>query len=258
MKTYFPAIKLLLAFLSLSIFLACVPEKSAPTVPTPVPPVTENQVDSLITVWLKDNVIPLSGVEPQPSNGDLQAFNNVVGNSSYILLGESVDGSYEIAALKQRLSRFLIEEKGFQILLMEIPWSKALELNEFLINGTGDLSSALGNSDVWWLSTTDMRSFFSSLRAYNQTVPAEDQVRVYGMDMLSSGGSITALTSYLQSVDAGLEAIVQSNTGCITPYLNDPNGYFQLSQSLRDACVASLQAIVDTLSADLARLGSLS
>jgi|GEM_PF-5877612 len=258
MKIYSPVIKQFTRFLALLFLFACVPEKSAPTVPTPIPPMTENQVDSLITVWLKDNVIPLSGVEPQPSNGDLQGFGNAIGNSNYVLLGESVDGSYEIAALKQRLSRFLIDEKDFQLLLMEIPWATSLELNEFLINGSGDLNSVLSNTEVWWLSTTDMRSFFSSLRTYNQTVVPEDQVRVYGVDMLASDNSVNTLTAYLQTVDQNLATLWTLRTACIIPYLNDPIGYFQLSQSTRDACVDSLQTMVDTLSADLERLGSLS
>lgn len=258
MKIYSPAIKQLPGIFALLFILACVPEKSAPTVPSEEPPMIENRVDSLITVWLKDNIIQLSGVEPQPSNGDLQGFGNAVGNSNYVLLGESAEGSFEIAALKQRISRFLIDEKEFQILFLQASWATTLELNDYLINGTGDLSSTLGNTEVWWLSTTDMRSFFSSLRTHNQTVAAEDQVRIYGVDMLRSESSVTILTAYLQTVDTSLATIWMSRVNCFAPYLNDPNGYFQLPQSRRNACKDSLQMMVDTLTADLDRLGALS
>ncbi|MGH1362506.1 MAG: erythromycin esterase family protein [Calditrichia bacterium] len=238
--------------------LACVPEKSAPTVPMIDPPDFDNQVDSLVTVWLKDNLKPLAGIEPQPTNGDLLPFATALGSKPYVLLGESATGTMELAGLKQRLISYMVSVKDFKLVLIEMPFQKSLAINAFVLGGSGDAATILDETDVWWMSTLDMVTFVNSLRAYNQTVVEAEKVRVLGMDMLQPAGSIVALSDYLQSVDAGLATFVLAQQGCFLPYQDDAEGYFQLPLSTRQACAANMQSVVDTLTTDVNRLAGLS
>ncbi|WP_406153891.1 erythromycin esterase family protein [Streptomyces sp. NBC_01023] len=102
------------------------PAKSAPaTVPDPV-----RALDRIGH--------PLQSAEPGTGTADLRALGAMVGDAKVVGLGEATHGSHEFFALKDRVFRYLVEQKGFTTFGLEMSWSAGLRIDDYLQHGKGD------------------------------------------------------------------------------------------------------------------------
>ncbi|MGY5132034.1 erythromycin esterase family protein [Streptomyces nigrescens] len=53
-------------------------------------------------------------------------------------LGEATHGSHEFFTMKERVFRYLVEEKGFTTFALELSWSAGLQIDDYLQTGKGD------------------------------------------------------------------------------------------------------------------------
>ncbi|WP_344115943.1 erythromycin esterase family protein [Streptomyces blastmyceticus] len=81
---------------------------------------------------------PLRSTEPGTGTADLQALGVMVGDAKVVGVGEATHGSHEFFALKDRLFRHLVEQKGFTTFALEISWSAGLRIDDYLQRGDGD------------------------------------------------------------------------------------------------------------------------
>ncbi|MEV6675099.1 erythromycin esterase family protein [Streptomyces sp. NPDC051162] len=81
---------------------------------------------------------PLRSTEPGTGTADLQALGAMVGDAKVVGVGEATHGSHEFFALKDRLFRYLVEQKGFTTFALEISWSAGLRIDDYLQHGDGD------------------------------------------------------------------------------------------------------------------------
>jgi erythromycin esterase len=81
---------------------------------------------------------PLRSTEPGTGAADLQALGVMVGDAKVVGVGEATHGSHEFFALKDRLFRYLVEQKGFTTFALEISWSAGLRIDDYLQHGNGD------------------------------------------------------------------------------------------------------------------------
>ncbi|MEU2868260.1 erythromycin esterase family protein [Streptomyces olivoreticuli] len=81
---------------------------------------------------------PLRSAEPGTGTADLQALGVMVGDAKVVGVGEATHGSHELFALKDRIFRHLVEQKGFTTFALEISWSAGLRIDDYLQRGDGD------------------------------------------------------------------------------------------------------------------------
>ncbi|MDH6108400.1 erythromycin esterase [Kitasatospora sp. MAP12-15] len=93
---------------------------------------------------------PLRSTEPGPDTADLRPLGAMIGDATVVGLGEATHGSHEFFTLKERVFRYLVEEKGFTTFALEIGWPSGLLLDEYVQSGRGDarqvVKEALGGS----------------------------------------------------------------------------------------------------------------
>ncbi|MCP2259248.1 erythromycin esterase [Streptoalloteichus tenebrarius] len=93
---------------------------------------------------------PLRSTEPGGNTADLRAMGAMIGDARVVGLGEATHGSHEFFAMKERLFRYLVEEKGFTTFALEMGWPAGLRIDEYLQTGRGDARQitreALANS----------------------------------------------------------------------------------------------------------------
>src|SRR5436190_21893027 len=65
---------------------------------------------------------------------DLDALLEYIGDARYVLLGEASHGTHEFYTWRTRLSRMLIEKKGFSFIAVEGDWPDCYRLNRFARN----------------------------------------------------------------------------------------------------------------------------
>ncbi|WP_328547293.1 erythromycin esterase family protein [Streptomyces platensis] len=81
---------------------------------------------------------PLRSAEPGRNTADLRALGSMIGDAKVVGLGEATHGSHEFFALKERVFRYLVEEKGFTTFALELSWSAGLQIDDYLQTGKGD------------------------------------------------------------------------------------------------------------------------
>ncbi|MFF3543119.1 erythromycin esterase family protein [Streptomyces platensis] len=81
---------------------------------------------------------PLRSTEPGRNTTDLRALDSMIGDAKVVGLGEATHGSHEFFAMKERVFRHLVEEKGFTTFALELSWSAGLQIDDYLQTGKGD------------------------------------------------------------------------------------------------------------------------
>ncbi|HEY7768439.1 erythromycin esterase family protein, partial [Longimicrobium sp.] len=88
------------------------------------------EVDAEVQI-VRAAAIPITGAET-----DYDSLIAHVGDARFVLLGEATHGTHEFYRERARITRRLIEEKGFTVVAVEADWQDAYDANEF-IHGNG-------------------------------------------------------------------------------------------------------------------------
>lgn len=126
---------------------------------------TKNQLTEEEKKYLLNFVYPISSVDPeQQGNDDLKVLNGLVGNSKVVALGEVTHGSSEIYQLKERMYRYLAQNKGYDIFSLEASMPEAYNVNQYVVNGEGDPKTLLKGMYFWTWQTEEMLSIVNWMK----------------------------------------------------------------------------------------------
>ena len=123
-----------------------------------------------------------------------------VENKRLFLVGEANHGSHEIFKVKEAFVKYLVEEVGLQDVVVEANFALCLIINEFI---TGQRE---GNPEdfakllyVWPYRTEEFAGLIAWMRAFNETRPSEEHIRLWGMDMQQAYPALQILNEALSS-----------------------------------------------------------
>ncbi|MGW6731123.1 erythromycin esterase family protein [Streptomyces sp. NPDC055013] len=147
--------------------------------------------------------------EPGGDNRDLRPLDRMIGDARVVGLGEATHSSHDFFALKARVFRHLVEEKGFRTFALEAPWSTGLRLNDYVLHGKGDPRRIMREEfqrDYLWWNNTDYLRLVEWMRGYNLRHPG-DPVRFMGDDVAWTGPeSYDAVEDYVADARPELSA----------------------------------------------------
>ncbi len=158
---------------------------------------------------------------------DLSALLDRIGDARVVLLGEATHGTSEFYRLRARITRELIEKKGFTLVAVEADWPDAARIDHYVrdLEHPAPDWIAFTRFPTWMWRNREMRELVDWLRERNRDVPAEWRVGVYGLDLYSLHTSIGAVLQYLDTVDPEAAAIARRRYGCLSPWESDPATY---------------------------------
>ncbi|WP_405547165.1 erythromycin esterase family protein [Streptomyces phaeochromogenes] len=138
---------------------------------------------------IERNAHTLRTTEPEGSLRDLDALGRMVKDAEVVGLGEASHGSQDFFRMKHRVFRYLVEQKGFRTFSLELAWSSGLRLNDYVLNGKGNLKDIaneefLGAYRIW--NNQDYINLIEWMRDYNRQHP-KDKVQFMGNDMGYAG-----------------------------------------------------------------------
>ena len=170
--------------------------------------------------------VPLTG-----GRDDYDRLLDFVGDARFVLIGEASHGTHEFYRERARITRRLIEERGFNAVAVEADWPDANRINRY-VRGLGDDRDALvslGDFERfprWMWRNADVLDFVSWLREYNDALPAQSsQVGFYGLDLYSLHASIRAVIEYLEKVDPEGAVRARARYACFDHFGDDPQVY---------------------------------
>jgi protein-L-isoaspartate(D-aspartate) O-methyltransferase len=197
-----------------------------------------------------------AAAEPFPTieDADLSGFLDRVGDARVVLLGECTHGTSEFYRLRARITRALVEEKGFRIVGLEADWPDAAALDHYVRDLPGDPppEPPFRRFPSWMWANRELLELVHALRRVNERRPSPDPsaaVGVYGLDLYSLYASIAAVLQYLDDVDPEAAAVARERYACLSPWEGDPAGYGHdtLSGRFRECEKEVMAALQDLL-----------
>src|SRR5450759_1575212 len=150
-----------------------------------------------------------------------------IGDARVVLLGEATHGTSEFYLMRERISRELIEHKGFNFIAIEGDWPDAARIDHYVRYSAVPPSEwmAFARFPVWMWRNREVRRFVDWLRTHNGGVKQTERVAFHGLDLYSLYNSIQSVLNYLDSVDPPTAELARRRYGCLTPWQSDPAVY---------------------------------
>jgi protein-L-isoaspartate(D-aspartate) O-methyltransferase len=152
-----------------------------------------------------------------------------IGDSRVVLLGEATHGSSEFYDMRARITRELIEKKGFTVIAAEADWTDAAWFDHFIHGTTPEHrghDTPFQRFPSWMWANRSVTNFMAWLKTHNasQSDPAQ-KVGFYGLDLYGMFSSIEAVLEYLEMVDPATAEVARLRYGCLMPWSSDPAMY---------------------------------
>jgi protein-L-isoaspartate(D-aspartate) O-methyltransferase len=150
-----------------------------------------------------------------------------IGDARIVLLGEASHGTSEFYRMRERISRELIEKKGFRFVAIEGDWPDAARVDHYVRHLEYPPSewTAFARFPVWMWRNNEVRAFIDWLRHHNAPLNGASRVAFHGLDLYSLYDSIRAVLKYLDQVDPHSAHVARERYGCLTPWQSDPATY---------------------------------
>ena len=180
-----------------------------------------SDIESLIA----DHAHPLGG-----SPRDLDPMIDQLSGARFVLLGEASHGTHEFYRLRAELTKRLIDEHGFNAVLVEADWPDAYRVNRYvqLASGEGGADEALGDFERyprWMWRNQDVVDLVEWLRARNTDYDALGRAGFYGFDLYSLHRSMTAVIEYLDEIDPDAADRARERYDCFDHFGPDAQAY---------------------------------
>jgi erythromycin esterase-like protein len=151
------------------------------------------------------------------------------GAAQVVLIGEASHGTHEFYEVRAELTRRLVEEQGFRLVVLEADWPDVLRAHRWAKGegGDRDARSALGDFrrfPRWMWRNPVMLEFLDWLRAWNRAHPNR-RTGVFGMDLYSMHASMALVLDYLDTVDPYAAKRARERYACFDAFGDDPQRY---------------------------------
>ncbi len=166
---------------------------------------------------LKKHVVPFQHGKP-----DFKKLSKWIGNKRVVLLGDSTHGTREFYQARAEISEYLINNKGFNTVIIEGNWPGGYKVNRYiheqlLVNENQALS---GFKEIlpWVWRNQQTADFIRRLRKFNQQTKASNKVSFYGMDLFSLYPSLSEVISYLKKHQKNKLNVSQTAHACFAKH----------------------------------------
>jgi protein-L-isoaspartate(D-aspartate) O-methyltransferase len=170
-----------------------------------------------------------SAAEPFDSTetADLNPLLSRIGDARVVLIGEASHGTSEFYRMRDRISRALIDRKGFNFVAIEGDWPDAARIDHYVRHREYRPSewTAFSRFPIWMWRNSEVRAFVDWLRSHNSALKPTSRVAFHGLDLYSLYDSIRFVLEYLDDVDPKSAEIARERYGCLTPWQSDPAIY---------------------------------
>lgn len=186
---------------------------------------------------------------------DLTPLLERVGDARLALLGEASHGTKEFYSWRARLSRRLIQERGFSFIAIEGDWSSLLPLDRYVRHhpeAPGSAREALLQIERWprWLwANTEMEELGEWLRAFNRGRPAGHRVGIHGIDLYAIWESLDAVQAFYRTQLPSSSARVQDLYRLLRGFRGQYRGYADHVRRTGQSAQAGVTRVANELAA---------
>jgi erythromycin esterase len=191
--------------------------------------------------------------KPLRGSESLDPLMERIDDARLVLLGEASHGTSDYYVWRHRISRRLVEEKGYQFIAVEGDWPDGYEINRYVKRLTGAGASArevVYAFDRWptrmWANWETV-ALAEWLRRHNENRPLEERVGFYGLDVYSLWESIEAVLRHVEEAHPEHAASVREAYACFQPFARDAQEYAWHTRLAPDDCREEVVEVLLTL-----------
>ena len=200
-----------------------------------------------IAALIAEHAEPFASVD----DADLSALLDRIGDARVVCLGEASHGTSEFYRLRARITRALVEQKGFRIVAAEADWPDAERVDAYIRHREPREREweAFSRFPTWMWRNEEITDLVEGLRDWNADRAEDDRAGFFGLDLYSLYTSVHEVLNYLEDRDPDLADAARARYSCLEPFAENPAHYGRavVSQRYRDCeddAVAMLQDLL--------------
>jgi erythromycin esterase-like protein/predicted phosphoribosyltransferase len=167
------------------------------------------------------DVIRAEAIPAEEGVLDADRLFDLVADAPFVLMGEASHGTHEFYEARARMTRWLIEEKGFCAVAAEADWPDAYRVNRYVRGRSDDATAEESLRDfqrfpTWMWRNEVVLDFVGWLRERNDGVTDGEAAKAgfYGLDLYSFHRSMQEILAYLEGVDPPAAARARERFSC--------------------------------------------
>lgn len=173
---------------------------------------------------------------------DLDSLASRLHTSRFVCIGEASHGTHEFYLWRSILTSRLIQQGNVRWIGVEGDWPDCWRLNAWVRGKENQdldavhLLSTFERWPTWMWANQDVAGFLSWLREWNLTVPNEDRVGFYGLDVYSLWDSLRRIMGWLEENSPDALPLAMDAWHCFQPYNEDPHQYAWSTRLVPTSC----------------------
>ncbi len=184
---------------------------------------------------LREQGLELGGME------DLGPLLERASRHRLVLLGEASHGTSEYYTWRAEISRRLIEDHGFDFILVEGDWPLAFRVNKHVKHlkeepvSTREAMRHFSRWPQWMWGNEEVKELIGWMHGFNADQPAHRRAGFYGMDIYAHEQGIADIVTFLEERDPQAGRMARNNYRCFTRH-RDMQAYLQMVHRTRQHC----------------------
>ncbi|MFN7039226.1 MAG: erythromycin esterase family protein [Alphaproteobacteria bacterium] len=184
---------------------------------------------------------------------DLEPLIENIGDSRFVLIGEETHGTHEFYDIRAKISKKLIEEKGFDAIAIEGDWPDTYKVNRYIkgdsfIDNSLDALEGFQRFPTWMWRNKVTLEFIEWLYKYNSNSKLTDRIGFYGLDLYSINKSIEEVINLLANIDVNEATKAIKRYSCFNQYKENIQDYglsnfLKISPSCQEQVIQQLSEI---------------
>jgi len=163
------------------------------------------------------------------SASDYEPLLQRAAGAQVVLIGEATHGTHEFYEARASLTRQLVEDKGFRLVVLEADWPDTMRAHRWAKGEGSDRDARVALSDFrrfprWMWRNTVMVEFLAWMRDWNRGHP-QGRAGLFGMDLYSMHASMALVLDYLDTVDPFAAHRARARYACFESFGDDPQHY---------------------------------
>lgn len=189
---------------------------------------------------LKASALPFTRVDEVRDK--LGSYLDSYGDCKVLLLGDASHGTSEFYTVRAEITKYMIENHGFNIVAVEADWPDAEAVDRYVRRrqpGPGSRDSvkpgtnseeyrknaAFSRFPTWMWRNMETHDFVKWLHKYNNGLGETEATGFYGLDLYSMLTSMQSVIKYLEKIDKEMAKIARERYENLMIWGEDPQDY---------------------------------
>ncbi len=167
-----------------------------------------------------------------------------------VLMGEASHGTSEFYVWRAELSKYLIEEEGFNFIAVEGDWPAFSRINEFVKHKSGAPSTIEEAMDeihrwpLWMWRNHEVQELVQWLYDFNRDRSPENRVGIYGVDLYAKQDAMRDVVDWLSEMDPDMAQRAERHYTCLSRF-SEVRDYLMRVNRTGDDCSEDVQRVLE-------------